>query len=486
MLTALMRLFPLSLSRNLIPLFILSAVLSSCSQSEPCDPHQIGGQTSGGATTSGGTTSGGSQNGQGGNCHQAGENSGGTQPSTGGSDTGGGGTGGSQALPDRVAGTDGYNCEPAEGDVPILKLTPIATGLDWPVFVTHAPNDDRLFIVQLGGVVRVSQAGTLKTEPFLDLGDKLHVGGEGGDERGLLGLAFAPDYAASGLFYVHYSAGAALEGEHDVGDTIIEEYRVSADPDRADAASGRIVFSYPQPADNHNGGTIAFGLDGLLYIGLGDGGGSGDAYGHGQDETTPLGAILRIDPRQQGDRPYSNPSGNLVDVLPTAAPEIWDMGFRNPFRFSFDACTGDLYVGDVGQGAFEEIDIELALDGRRNYGWNLMEGASCYEAAECDQTGLTLPMLDYPRGDSAVSVTGGSVYRGSKIPGLRGAYFYADYPSNRVWSVIFDRDGRKVTNLVSHTQDLTLSAPVAIQNGADGELYFVSLAEGTVHRLDPL
>src|SRR5690606_12203348 len=150
--------------------------------------------------------------------------------------------------------------------------------------------------------------------------------------------------------------------DHERGDTIIEEYRVSADPDRVDPASARVVFSYPQPANNHNGGSINFGLDGYLYIGLGDGGGGGDPNGNGQNVETPLGAILRIDPRQDGDSPYTIPAGNLFDEVDNAAPEIWDMGLRNPFRWNFDACTGDMYIGDVGQGAFEEINIELALD----------------------------------------------------------------------------------------------------------------------------
>lgn len=464
---------------SLLSSFALCLALAACGQGESsCAPTETGGQAPGSGGSS--TGSGGSSTNAGG---QGGETSSGGQsnPTSGGASTGGG-----SSLPERVPGTDHYSCEPAEGEIPLLKLTPVATDLHLPVFATHAPNDDRLFIVQLDGIVRILQGETVKTEPFLDLGDKVQVGGDGGDERGLLGLAFAPDYAESGLFYVHYSAGPAFEGDHEVGDTIIEEYRVSSDPDRSDNGSGRVVFSYPQPANNHNGGSIHFGLDGLLYIGLGDGGGSGDTYGNGQDPKTPLGAILRIDPRKSGDDPYSIPEDNLVSVLEDAAPEIWDMGLRNPFRFSFDACTGDLYIGDVGQGAFEEVDIELAQDGRRNYGWNVMEGFSCYGADDCDKAGLTLPMLDYPNEGSAVSVTGGSVYRGSKIPGLRGAYFYADYPSNRVWSVIFDRDERTVTNPISYTQDLTLSSPVAIETGGDGELYFVSIGAGTVYRLDPV
>lgn len=413
---------------------------------------------------------------------QAGDPMGGSSGATGGT---GPETGGSGGIPDRIAGTDGYNCDPASGEEPVLALTPVATDLNYPVLVTHAPNDERLFIVQLDGKVRILQGETLKTEPFLDLGDKVHIGGGGGDERGLLGLAFAPDYAESGLLYVHYSAGGALEPDHERGDTIIEEYRVSADPDRIDPASARLVFSYPQPANNHNGGSINFGLDGYLYIGLGDGGGGGDPNQNGQNVETPLGAILRIDPRKEGDAPYTIPAGNLIDEVENAAPEIWDIGLRNPFRWNFDACTGDMYIGDVGQGAFEEINIELALDGGHNYGWNVMEGLSCYAASECDQTGLTLPVLDYSSEGTGASVTGGAVYRGSKIPALRGTYFYADYVKNRVWSVIFDRNEQKVTNPVSHTQDLNLSSPVAIQNGPDGELYFVSISAGTVYRLDP-
>ena len=401
--------------------------------------------------------------------------------STGGASSGDGGQGagtGGSAGP--VPGSSSYDCAPASGTIPELQATPVVTeGLDQPLYLTHEPNGEpgRLFVLEREGRVRIIENGVLLQEPFLDFASKVAQGGE----QGALGLAFHPNFAENGLFYLHYSDNAA--GSE--GDSVFAEYRVSADPNVADAASGRVVLEVAQPEmQNHKGGSIAFGRDGLLYIGLGDGGGGGDPEDNGQNVESLLGKLLRIDPEASGEDEYTVPEGNLWDTLPTAAPEIWDYGLRNPFRFSFDGCTGDLYIGDVGQDELEEVDIERAGEGGKNYGWNTMEGTACYQPESgCDQTGLTLPAFDYGH-DVGQSITGGAVYRGSAIPALRGTYFYADYQSNAVWSLAYDRGTGTASVPVSHTQELNnVSEIVAITNGADGELYFVS-RQGGIFKLE--
>lgn len=367
------------------------------------------------------------------------------------------------------------------------------------MFLTHPPGDERLFVVALGGDIRVVKANQLVATPFLSLGERVAVGGAQGDERGLLGMAFHPDYVRNGLFYVHYSDG---KDANDTGDSIIEEYKVSSNPDVADATSARLVLKVEQPTNgnaafrNHKGGAINFGPDGYLYIGLGDGGGSNDSdtshgTGNGQNVGSLLGKILRIDPVKSGDKAYAIPPGNLKDTMSAAAPEVWDYGLRNPFRASFDKCTGDLYIGDVGQNQWEEIDIEKAGEGHKDYGWNRMEGLHCFSPqapdtspADCDKTGLTSPFVEVPD-EQGTSITGGSVYRGKKIPALRGAYFYADYVSNKVWWTRYDRNAGTVSTPVSVTQELNAKSIVAIENGVDGELYFVSLGTITGNRLGP-
>lgn len=395
------------------------------------------------------------------------------------SGTGGGGTGG---------GGPGIqaDCSPAEGEVPVLALTPFATGINVPVDLAYPPGDPRLFVATLEGDVRVIKDGQVLETPFLSLGNKAVVGGNLGDERGLLGLAFHPNYAENGLFYVHYVAGQGVDGAS-TNDSVLEEYKVSADPDVADAASGRVVLVVDQPSStNHKGGSIEFGADGLLYWGLGDGGGGGDMMGNGQNTSVLLGKILRINPVESGGMPYTTPADNLVMTVSGAAPEIWDYGLRNPFRFSFDLCDGDLYIGDVGQDWYEEITIEKAGEGRKNYGWNIWEGLHCFpESSNCSDSGITLPLIEVPDAQ-AQSITGGSVYRGSSIPGLRGTYFYADYMKNNVWYTRYNRDAHTVETPTSVSQDLNVTGVVAIKNGADGELYFVSIGSGLSNNNHPV
>jgi glucose/arabinose dehydrogenase len=380
--------------------------------------------------------------------------------------------------------------------VPALKATAVvASGLAEPIFAAHAPNDDagRLFVIERAGTIRIVKAGALVTKPFLDIKSKVVAGAANGDERGLLGMAFHPNYATNGLFYVHYSDKADA---NNTGDTIIEEYKVgSASPDEADTASARLLLKVEQPDNsstafrNHKGGAINFGADGFLYIGLGDGGGSGDkdashGTGNGQDLSKLLGKILRLDPTKSASAAYTIPAGNLKDKVAAAAPEIWDYGLRNPFRSSFDGCTGDLYVGDVGQDKWEEVDIEKAGDGNKNYGWNKTEGLHCYQPATgCDETGITKPLAEYDH-NAGKSITGGAVYRGRAIPSLRGTYLYADFQSNTIWSTVYDRSKGTASTPKSLKQDINnVTSIVAIRNGADGELYFVSLMGG-LYRLE--
>lgn len=428
----------------------------------------------------------------------AGNNAGGTTSagSASGGASGGGSGGGGTVEGMRVPGTNGYDCSPPSGAVPALKATAVVTsGLAQPIFAAHAPNDDagRLFVLERAGTIRIVKAGAVLTKPFLDIKSKVVAGTANGDERGLLGMAFHPNYATNGLFYVHYSDKADADN---TGDTIIEEYKVgSASPDEADAASARLLLKVEQPDNssaafrNHKGGAIDFGADGFLYIGLGDGGGSGDkdashGTGNGQDLSKLLGKMLRLDPTKSASAAYTIPAGNLKDKMAAAAPEIWDYGLRNPFRTSFDGCTGDLYIGDVGQDKWEEVDIEKAGDGNKNYGWNKTEGLHCYQPASgCDETGTTKPVAEYDH-DAGKSITGGAVYRGHAIPSLRGTYLYADYQSNTIWSTVYDRAKGTASTPKSLKQDINnVTSIVAIRNGADGELYFVSLMGG-LYRLE--
>src|SRR5438034_924042 len=281
----------------------------------------------------------------------------------------------------------------------------------------HAPVLDdlyapRLFVVEQAGRVKIVEHGRVLPTPFLDIVDSVDSGGE----RGLLRLAFHPSYATSGWFYVNYT------DRH--GDTRVKRFSVSADPNVADPASGRQILFVNQPFSNHNGGLVLFGPDGMLYVGMGDGGGGGDPMGNGQNDASNLGKLLRVD----------------VSTLP-ATPQRFAKGLRNPWRYAFDRATGDLYIADVGQNLFEEIDFVPAasLTSGRNYGWNIMEGLHCF-LPTCTMTGLTLPVLDYCHSTSqsgctgaeathptGCSITGGFVYRGCRMPDLRGRYFYSDF-----------------------------------------------------------
>lgn len=350
------------------------------------------------------------------------------------------------------------------------RLAEVVSGLDFPLYLTAPPGDlSRLFIVQKGGVIRIVKDGTLLPVPFLDISAQVSTGGE----QGLLGMAFDPDYASSSRFVVHYT--------DIVGNTRLSAFRASADPDVAEAGSEAVILTADQPYSNHNGGQVSFGPDGFLYLGLGDGGSSGDPEGRGQDLSDLLGSILRIDVRSTP--PYTVPADNPFVGVAGASPEVWSSGLRNPWRFSFDRATGDLYVADVGEGRFEEVDVSPAAAGAGrgvNYGWNRMEGAHCFSSG-CDPTGLDLPVYEYSHGEGC-SITGGYVYRGSAVAALQGQYFFADLC--RGWVRSFRYAGGSATELTDWPTLSTGGTIVSFGEDAAGELYVVE-AGGRVSKIVP-
>ncbi len=308
-----------------------------------------------------------------------------------------------------------------------FRLAPVVQGLRRPTHVTSAGDGSgRLFVVEQAGQVRIVRDGRLLPRPFLDIAALV---GSRGNEQGLLSVAFHPRFAENGTFFVNYT-------NHD-GHTIVARYRVSRDdPDRAEPSSATVLLTIEQPAANHNGGLVKFGPDGYLYIGTGDGGAAGDPWNNGQRLDTLLGKLLRID--VNGAAPYAVPADNPMLNRAGARPEIWAYGLRNPWRFSFDRATGDLFIADVGQNAWEEVHVQPAGSrGGENYGWKIMEGETCFRAEQCDQSGLELPIAVYGHGSPAggCSITGGYVYRGAAFPRLVGTYLYADYCSGNLWGL---------------------------------------------------
>ncbi len=310
---------------------------------------------------------------------------------------------------------------PANGQIDLEFINEV-TGFRNPLYLTHAGDgSDRLFVVEQGGLVRIVDNQQILPTPFLDISDRTDAGGE----RGLLSIAFPPDYATTGYFIVSYTD---LEG-----DSVIARYTVSANPNVANQAE-QVILRLEQPFTNHNGGLVKFGPDGFLYIAFGDGGGSGDPQNNAQNSQLLLGKLLRID--VEGGSPYAVPSSNPFVDNTDFRDEIWAWGLRNPWRFSFDRMTGDLFIGDVGQERFEEINIQpQSSPGGENYGWRITEGESCFNPPFlCNRTGLTSPVVVYGRSDGA-SVTGGYVYRGSRYPDMVGTYFYGDFISQRLWGL---------------------------------------------------
>jgi glucose/arabinose dehydrogenase len=354
---------------------------------------------------------------------------------------------------------------------PSLHL--VTAALANPVYVASPPGDTlRLFVVQQGGLVRILRRDTLLATPFLDLSGHIDAGGE----RGLLSIAFHPQYAANGRFYAYYT--------NPDGHIRIVRYLVSAaDSNVADSLSGDTVLAVAHPGQaNHNGGQLQFGPDGMLYAGLGDGGGSGDPDGNAQNRHALLGKLLRLN--VDGASGYTIPATNPFANDTSAAPEIWALGLRNPWRFSFDRTTGDLYIADVGQGAWEEVDVQPAgTAGGLNFGWNVMEGKYCYNNAPCSFTGFTLPILNYDH-SIGCSITGGYVYRGSRIPTLAGHYLFSDYCSYFVHSAKWA--GGPVTQISDWTSFMDPHANVSsFGQDARGELYIVTLS-GSLYRIVPV
>jgi glucose/arabinose dehydrogenase len=364
----------------------------------------------------------------------------------------------------------GCHADSSEPGSVTIRLQEVASGLDFPLFLTAPPGDDsRLFVVEKTGRIRLIKNGSLLPAAFLDLSSKVSSGGE----QGLLGLAFHPGYAGNGRFVVNYTNTS--------GDTRVSVFRVSANPDVADAASEQVILSVDQPFANHNGGMVAFGPDGKLYIGMGDGGSGGDPQGNGQNRNTLLAKLLRLEVSGTGQ--VSVPADNPFVGQAGSRPEIWSYGLRNPWRFSFDRQSHDLYIADVGQNAHEEINASTAATefGRGlNYGWNRMEGASCYKPPSgCNQSGLTLPVLDYDHSQGC-SVTGGYVYRGDAIASLRGLYFYGDYCSG--WVKSFRLSGGQSAERRDWAELRPGGQITSFGEDARGELY-VMISSGKVFRI---
>lgn len=354
----------------------------------------------------------------------------------------------------------------------------VATGLNRPLWAGAPLGDERIFVATKGGQIRVVKNGVLLPTPFLDITTKLSTL----SERGLLGVAFHPDYAVNGFFFVNYSDLA--------GDTVVARYSVSADPDVADPLSESIVLTQGQPFDNHNGGDIQFGPnDGYLYIFFGDGGSGGDPGCRAQKTTTLLGKIARID--VDSASPYAIPPTNPFIGLAGFREEIWHLGLRNPWRNGFDALTGDLYIGDVGQDLREEIDFAPAGVGGLNFGWKLMEGTLCFGSTNCptgtpacNDPSFVLPITELTHASGARAITGGTVYRGCAVPSEYGKYFFSDFADNKIRSLNYDVVNG-VTNLTDRTAEFAPGGGLLIRNivhiGTDGfgELLIVDHAGGT-------
>lgn len=378
---------------------------------------------------------------------------------------------------------------------PTLQLQLVANGFTRPVYLTHAGDGSgRLFVVEQDGLIRILHTdGSLNPIPFLDISDRISSPANGGgNEEGLIGLAFPPGYAQKGHFYVYYT--------DQFGNNQVSRFSLSADPERADPVSEEPILLLEHPNhDNHNGGQIEFGADGYLYIGTGDGGGGGDPSGNTQNPASLLGKLLRIDVE------YAAPSRDYTTYLPCLQtgenqsqeppvaylippdnpfigqagyrPEIWALGMRNPWRFSFDRQTHDLYIGDVGQNVYEEVDFQPASStGGENYGWNVMEGNHCYNASTCDATGMLPPVTEYNH-DLGCSITGGYVYRGSTYPALQGLYIYADYCSGKVWGLQND-GGWQFQSLLDSGMNVS-----SFGEGQSGELYLTDLSSGAVYQV---
>jgi len=344
------------------------------------------------------------------------------------------------------------------------QFAEVATGFARPVYLTHA-GDERLFVVEQGGLIRIVENGAILEEPFLEVAALLNTSGL---ERGLLGMAFHPDYAENGWFFVNYTAAGS-------GANTVARY-IRLDANHADPASAEIILSVEDRYPNHNAGQLAFGREGYLYVGMGDGGSANDPHGNGQNSGVLLGKMLRLD--VDGDLPYEIPEDNPFVDDDRFRPEIWAFGLRNPWRYSLDRATGDLYIADVGQFLWEEINIQPAdSPGGENYGWSVYEGNHPF-SGESPPPDMVTPIAEYSHSDGC-SVTGGYVYRGDTLPELQGAYFYGDWCTGVAWTTRRDESGAWQTSVFMNTGRQISSF------GEDelGELYLLD-HNGTVLRLE--
>lgn len=352
-----------------------------------------------------------------------------------------------------------------------VGFEPVAEGFSRPTVITNA-GDDTLYIAEQPGMISTIVDSERSDALFLDITDRVN---DAGNEQGLLGLAFPPDYADSHVFYVDYTDSD--------GNTVVSRFTVD-DTGVADPASEVVILQQEQPFENHNGGQLAFGPDGYLYIGLGDGGSQGDPNGNGQNLQTWLGKILRIDVDPTvvpAGQTYVIPEDNPFADGQSGLPEIFAYGLRNPWRFSFDAETGDLLIADVGQDWIEEINLlPVGTDTAPNFGWNVMEGDTCYLEAGCDRTGITLPIMEYTHQEGGCSVTGGYVYYGENLPDFTGTYIFGDYCTGYVWQGVRADDGTWEMNG-------PVQSGLAISTfGVDrhGEIYVADLNTGIIYRLE--
>lgn len=360
-------------------------------------------------------------------------------------------------------------CEVIAAPWPQLHFVKVADGFSKPVHITYSDDGKgRLFVVEQAGLIRIIEQGNVLKTPLLDITQRVGCCGE----RGLLSVAFPPNYIKKRHFYVNYT--------NNDGDTVISRFKLRPyNSNQADPKSEKILLTVSQPFRNHNGGLLAFGPDGFLYIGMGDGGSGGDPLRHGQNLNSWLGKMLRIDV-ESNTTPYAIPTDNPFRHNRAFRDEIWAFGLRNPWRFSFDRHTKDLYIADVGQNKFEEVNIQPAKSkGGENYGWNIMEGKHCFKRFFCNKSNLVLPVVEYDHSQGDRSITGGNVYRGKDFPRMQGIYFYADYVSGRLWGL------RKTRN--NWETKLLFDTPYHISTfGEDqaGNLYLADHLRGTIYKLE--
>ncbi len=349
---------------------------------------------------------------------------------------------------------------------PGISLVLVFKGLNKPTHITHSgDNSGRLFITEQKGEILLINNSRLLKSPFLDIRHKVGCCGE----RGLLSIAFPHAYSSKKYFYVNYT--------NKKGDTVISRYRLTSDPDAADPKSEEVLLTIRQPFSNHNGGQIAFGPDGYLYIGTGDGGLAGDPLNKGQDPGSLLGKILRLDVESRIS-PYTVPADNPFVKNKKYRPEIWAIGLRNPWRFSFDRNSGDLYIADVGQDKYEEVSFQPSKSaGGENYGWNILEGTHCYGSSKCRKTGMILPVAEYDHSQGC-SITGGMVYRGKSVPSLTGIYLYSDYCSGRIWGL--KKSGTEWLHVLLLNSSLSVST---FGENEKGEIFLADYGTGDIYRI---